>query len=180
MCDIRWTAPRSRLAFAHAAEEKLRRLSLDLVHDTGTGTYCDVLQPHGGSYQALWEQKLLLLPRWLRPFKCLARRVLPRYREMAALGRRQHVPDGRVVLALSQRVAGDLQRDHRVPPERICLTYNGVNTDRFAPEHREQWRETTRRQLGVRDRTVLFLIVSRTTSASRVCGRWSRRWAVWR
>ena len=33
---------RSRVGFAEAAESKLRSLGLDVIHDTGSGWYCDV------------------------------------------------------------------------------------------------------------------------------------------
>ncbi len=153
-------ATRSRLAFAAAAEQTLRRLNLDVIHDTGAGTYCDLFQPHGGSPMAVFEQKLLLAPAWLRPWKRVAQRLLPRYRHFAALARRQFAADGRTVVALSRRVAADLQHWHHVSPERIRLVYNGVDTARFSPENRERWRESLRRELGVSQRTVLFLIVA--------------------
>ena len=47
----------SRLEFATAAEEALRGLDLDVIHDTGCGWHCDVFQPHGGSRVASFEQK---------------------------------------------------------------------------------------------------------------------------
>jgi UDP-glucose:(heptosyl)LPS alpha-1,3-glucosyltransferase len=138
----------------------LRRLNLDVIHDTGAGTYCDLFQPHGGSPMAVFEQKLLLAPAWLRPWKRAAQGVLPRYRQFAALSRRQFAADGRLVVALSRRVAADFQRWHQVPPERIRLVYNGVDTVRFAPENRDRWRNKLRQDLGVNQRTVLFLVVA--------------------
>ena len=153
-------ATRSRLDFGRAAEEAARGLDLDVVHDTGAGWYCDVFQPHGGSRTAQIEQSLQLLPRYMRPAKRMAIKVLPRYREFAALMRRQYVDDGRVFLALSNRVADDFQRLHGVPPERIRVILNGVDTDQFSPQHREDHRRTVRRRLGVDDDTILLLIAA--------------------
>ena len=42
----------SRLDRARRAEQVLRGLRLDVVHDMGAGVYCDVFQPHGGSRAA--------------------------------------------------------------------------------------------------------------------------------
>ena len=100
-------AARGRLDFGRAAEETARGLDLDIIHDTGAGWYCDVFQPHGGSRFAAIEQNVRLLPPYMRPAKRTAARFLPRYREFAALMKRQYVDDGRVFLALSNRVAED-------------------------------------------------------------------------
>ena len=153
-------ATRSRLDFGRAAEETAGGLDLDVVHDTGAGWYCDVFQPHGGSRTALIEQSVQLLPRYARPAKRTAVKVLPRYREFAALMRRQYVDDGRVFLALSNRVADDFRRLHGVRPERIRVVPNGVDTERFSPQHREDHRRAVRRRLGVDDGTLLLLIVA--------------------
>jgi UDP-glucose:(heptosyl)LPS alpha-1,3-glucosyltransferase len=151
---------RSRLGFAEAARRKLQTLPLDVIHDTGAGWYCDVFQPHLGSWAALGEQKLRMLPSWLRPLKRALSWALPRYREFRRLTARQYAADGRLVLALSRRVAADFQRFHGVSPDRIRLVYNGVDTARFSPEHRATYREGIRRWLGVDDQTLVLLIVA--------------------
>jgi UDP-glucose:(heptosyl)LPS alpha-1,3-glucosyltransferase len=150
---------RSRLAFAAAAERKLRALSLDVIHDMGSGWYCDVFESHDGSRYAQWEQKLQTLPWCLRPIKRRLTRVLPRYQEFRKLLVRQFADSGRIILALSRMVAGDYLRYHGVHPEQIRLIYNGVDTERFSPEHRRQYREPVRRHLGVRDDETLLLFV---------------------
>ena len=50
-------------------------------------------------------------------------------------------------VALSERVAAELQRYYGVPRERIVLIPNGVNLDRFCPEPDD--RAATRRELGL-------------------------------
>ena len=59
----------SRLERARSAEELLRQLDLDIIHDLGFGWYCDILQPHGGSRIAAAERNLATSPAWLRPFQ---------------------------------------------------------------------------------------------------------------
>ena len=153
-------ATRGRLDFGRAAEETARGLDLDVIHDTGAGWYCDVFQPHGGSRIAAIEQNVRMMSRYLQPAKRRAVKVLPRYREFAALARRQYVDDGRVFLALSNRVADDFRRLHGVRPEQIRVIPNGVDTDRFSPRHREDHRRAVRQRLGVDDSTLLLLIVA--------------------
>jgi len=57
-------------------------------------------------------------------------------------------------------VAADLERIHGVRPARIRLIYNGVDTERFSPDHRRQYREPIRRRLGIPEQSVLLLIVA--------------------
>ena len=163
----RWIIPhpipahRYRMERGRAAEEILRQLNLDIVHDMGFGWYGDILQPHGGSRTAAEERNLMLAPKWMHPIKRVVDRFLPRYREFAELTRMQFgSPNGPVVLALSQMVYRDMQRLHGLPDSRLRLIYNGVDVQRFSPEWRAEHREPTRRRLGVADDEVLFLIVA--------------------
>jgi UDP-glucose:(heptosyl)LPS alpha-1,3-glucosyltransferase len=149
---------RSRLAWAAAAETRLRELDFDVVHDMGAGWYCDILQPHGGCRAAWFEQSLKMLPAWQRSAKGIAARYLPRYREFEKLSQRQAGGE-HLVLALSQMTRRDLAERDGVPQDRLRLVYNGVDLQRFSPTHRDQHREPMRRQLGLSDET-LFLIVA--------------------
>ena len=150
---------RSRLGRAEAAEATMRGLRLDLVHDMGMGWYCDVFHSHDGSRFAQWEAKLRALPGWLRPAKRGMLCALPRYREFARLVARQFEDRGQLVVALSQMVARDYQHHHNVPAEQIRLVYNGVDTARFSPDRRAEYREAVRARLGVSAEEMLVLFV---------------------
>lgn len=153
-------APRSRLALAAAIETQLRKLNLDVVHDTGTGWTADVFQPHGGSRFAAHRQNLQLLPRALRPLKRWTSHWLPRYREFAALAHRQYSNPHCLFLPLSRMVAHDMQQLHGVKPEQMRIVYNGVDTEHFAPDAEDQHRSNIRQQLGIAAEEVLLLIVA--------------------
>lgn len=148
----------SRSGFADAAAELLRDLPLDVIHDMGAGHTCDVFQPHGGSRTASFEQNLLLLPAWRRPWKRRLAAPLPRYREFNRLAQRQYAPAGRRFIALSRMVARDMERFHGVPPERVRLVYNGVDLERFSPANRELHRDEVRRRLEVGDKLLLLIV----------------------
>jgi len=150
---------RSRLGFATAAEDVLRGLALDVIHDMGSGWYCDLFESHDGSRFAQWEQKLRVLPPWARPVKQGLISVLPRYREFRKLLARQFADPGRLILALSRMVADDYVRYHGVRPEQIRLIHNGVDTKRFSPDHRAEHRDAVRRELGVDPDEMLLLFV---------------------
>jgi len=153
-------AGNSRTVFAAALADKLRTLSLDVVHDTGCGWHCDVLQPHGGSRAASFEQNLLLSPNWLRPLKRHATSWLPRYREFDELTRRQYHDPRKLFMAISKMVAHDLMHYHHVSPGQVRLVYNGVDTTRFSPAHRVAHRAEVRERLKVADHETLLLIVA--------------------
>ena len=147
-----------RLGFAEAAAARLQSLSMDIVHDMGAGWQCDVFQPHGGSRQAAIEQNLLLSPKWLRPVKRHLTHLLPRYRQFQQLSTRQYARDGRTVVAVSQMVARQVQEFHGVLPEQIRVIYNGVDCQRFSPQHQVRHREQVRQRLGLRDEVLLLIV----------------------
>ncbi len=154
----RTTGRLSRLEFAAQAEQIARCLPLDLVHDMGSGWYCDVFQPHGGSRRATLRQNMLLRPRWWRPINRRLQSVLPRYREFDRLMERQYVDDGRVLIALSQMVRRDFRQLHEARDEQIRIVYNGVDLERFTPDNQAVHRQATRRKLGVDDQEVLLFL----------------------
>jgi len=150
---------RNVLRKAAAAEAALRRLNVDMVHDIGLGWHSHVLQSEDGSRLAQWEQKLLLLPPWQRPWKRAMLRALPRYRDFRRLMARQFNDPQRIVIAVSRMCASHYQHYHDVPAERIRLVYHGADYQRFSPVHRTRWREAVRDRLHVCDDEMLLLFV---------------------
>jgi UDP-glucose:(heptosyl)LPS alpha-1,3-glucosyltransferase len=150
----------SPITFAGAVQAVLEPLALDIVHDMGTGWYCDVFHPHGGSMASSAERKLLFLPAWLRGLKRAANRLLPRHRTFHTLMQRQYADHGQIVLALSRTSAADYQRFHGVAARQIRIVYNGVDIERFSPERCRPLREAMRLRLGLSAKTVLALIVA--------------------
>lgn len=158
--EHRLSATGSRIEFAQAAERRLDELRLDVTHDMGYGWHCDIFQPHGGSRAAANEQNLLLAPCCLRTVKRQAARYLPRYREFHRLAMAQYMADDRLFIALSKMVARDFERHHGVYREKIRLVYNGVDLERYSPEHQRRYRAVVRDELGVADHETLLLIVA--------------------
>ncbi len=150
---------RSVLGRAAAAEQKLRTLGLDVIHDFGTGWYNDILQSPNGSRIAQWESMLQLLPAWVRPWKRAMIGVLPRYHDFRRLMARQFGDSGRIVLAISRMCARDYQHYHGVPTERIRLVYHGVDSKQFSSGNCERLREPVRDRLGICENETVFLFV---------------------
>jgi UDP-glucose:(heptosyl)LPS alpha-1,3-glucosyltransferase len=146
----------SALRRAARIEEKLRLLQLDVVHDMGCGWYADIFRPHGGSTLALWEHNLMRIPRW-RQIRFWREK---RYREQAEIEKRQLACGKAVIVAVSRMVQGHFRALHDLPAERMRLIYNGVDPDRFSPQHCGGFREPMRCELGCRDHETLFLLVA--------------------
>jgi UDP-glucose:(heptosyl)LPS alpha-1,3-glucosyltransferase len=159
----RIAADRSRMGFAQAAAEHIKLLKLDVVHDMGAGWNCDVFQPHGGSHLAWLARRADMYPRWLRPLKRSLDVLLPRQRDFTRHCRRQFASRhsaSKTFIALSQTVADDFVRLHRVPQDQVAVVYNGVDCRRYSPEHRAVHRANVRRQLRIRDEDVMLLLAA--------------------
>ncbi len=144
-----------RLRWGADVEKLLTKEKFDIVHDMGDGWACDLFMPHHGSRQAGQRQNLLLLPSSLRPIQSILQQTVPRYREFAELERRQYSLDrAKRFVAISKRVADDMQQLHGVPSEKIDLVYNGIDTERFFPGTNPALRE----EWGWSDRTIFLLV----------------------
>ena len=154
------TAGRSRMQYAAALQRRLLGLDCDIVHETGAGWHCNVFQPHFGSRQALLERRLRALPTVLQPARRLAVALLPRYRQFQRLAARQYVNDGRLFVALSQRVADDFVRFHGVKRDWIRIVPNGVDCARFSPGRRREFGAAVRGELRLSENAVLLLLVA--------------------
>ncbi len=146
--------PRSRLDRAAALAAQLPAMGFDLVHDMGIGWAADIIHPHGGSTKALWEHNLLRIPKW-RQIRFWREK---RYRELAEIERRQHDNRTATIVAVSRMVSHHFESFHHLPTARMRVIYNGVDVERFTPLHREKYRDATRRELGVRDEVLFFML----------------------
>lgn len=150
----------SRLAFGEAVEKLTPAIAADVVHDMGEGWDCDLFMPHHGTRLGGFLQNSKLAPPWLRWTRPIAWKTLPRYREFAALERRQYrcLP-GKRFIALSRMVADHMKAFHGVPEDAIRIIPNGVDAERFTPANSLRERQLMRRKLGMDDR-IIFLIVA--------------------
>jgi UDP-glucose:(heptosyl)LPS alpha-1,3-glucosyltransferase len=159
------TVPRtkSRVAFAEAADEIVRKLELDVVHDTGFGWHFDILQPHGGSHAGWLRRRLDMYPPWVRAVKRPIDALLPRHRDFERHSRRQYAvgqTPGKIFVALSEMVADDFVRLHGIRAEQIKIVYNGVDCQRFSPDHRARHREIIRRKHGISEESLVLLLAA--------------------
>jgi UDP-glucose:(heptosyl)LPS alpha-1,3-glucosyltransferase len=80
-------------------------------------------------------------------------------RAMAWLGARFYRASNAAIVAISQSVKHDLALFEGANPASISVVPNGVDVDRFCPENRWRYRETTRRSLGLTAANTAVLFV---------------------
>ena len=159
MHTLAWSA--HRLDRAAAVARAVAALAPDVTHDTGVGWSYDVIQPQAGSMLANHRRDLASLSlgaRWRRQMSPAWRRWR---RDARELEQRQYVGAKGLVLAVSDMVARELQCRFGVPPERVRVVPNGVDTDRYAPARCAAMRATARALIGADAKTPVFLFAAR-------------------
>jgi UDP-glucose:(heptosyl)LPS alpha-1,3-glucosyltransferase len=152
-------ARRSPLAFALAVSKRLAAIRPLISHDMGAAIGCDVLQPHVGSGLACWNGSVASYPAWLRPIKRLCG-LSPRYRRLRQLRAAQYNGGSAAFIAVSHKVARDMQSLHHVPAARIRVVHNGVDLSRFTSVAVRDARPAIRRFYGIGDDEVLLIAVA--------------------
>jgi UDP-glucose:(heptosyl)LPS alpha-1,3-glucosyltransferase len=154
---------KSRYEHANSATHLLKSLDLDVVHDMGVGWSFDFLQPHGGTHAAWMTRRLDMYPWWFRALKGPVDRLMPRRRDFDRHWDRQRAAIERsdaTIIALSQFVAEGFEEVHGVHAGRIKIVYNGVDSQRFSPDHRSRYRSLMRESLGLEENTLLLLLAA--------------------
>ena len=96
------------------------------------------------------------IPRW-RQIRFWQER---RYREQSEIERRQLANPRALIVAVSEMVQEHFRTLHGVPRERLRLIHNGVDGERFSPEHCAGLRAAARRTFGCSDNETVFLLVA--------------------
>lgn len=135
--------------FTLSASLALKRHPHAAVLSHGDSLRGDVLIVHAVNAESLAEKRRAGEWRWLLNPMHLWVGLRDRY--MIGGGRY------RIFVAVSQRVAEELQRHYRVPQERIRVIPNGANLARFR-RHAEAG-QAIRREFGIPDRAPLMLFV---------------------
>jgi len=152
-----------RVSFARRCAQMLieGEEDFDLVHGFGKSIHMDVFRPGGGVHRA-WQEldPLCVEGRAARCWRRLRRKLAPGQWSVLRLEAKQYRagPDGPEIIANSKMVRDHILRYYAIPPARIHVVYNGVDTKRFSPANRERSRTEVRRRfgLGADDRVLLF------------------------
>ena len=149
------------LSFARRVRERLQRLQADVSMATGKALGQRVYQPHGGTVLGSQRQNLLRVRgETARRLKACWNRVSPGHRALRRLDARQFADPMTHFVAVSDMVRRDMRSFYGIAEHRITLIYNGIDVERFHPDHIRTSRADVRRQLLIADTATVFLLVA--------------------
>jgi len=117
------------LAFSHAARRATVRLRPDVVHSFARTLHQDVYRAGGGSHADYLERRHGATGGRLR-------RLSPRHATLLWIESRIFADPFQLVQCNSEMVRREIRRRYHLSDERLCVTPNPVDLERFRPEHR--------------------------------------------
>jgi UDP-glucose:(heptosyl)LPS alpha-1,3-glucosyltransferase len=136
------------LWFSRAAGAAARREGADVVLSFARVIDADVLRSGGGAHSSYVHAAR----QWQTGAARIAMQLSLYHRAQIAVERTGfRSPRLKCAIAVSGLVRGDLLKTFVLAPERVVTLYNGVELDRFAPEHNAAERVGIRGELGVPD-----------------------------
>lgn len=142
-------------SFARCACRALEKRHFDLVQSHERVACCDIYRAGDGVHRE-W---LLQRRRVLDVFARAALALNPYHRYVLGAERAMfHSPRLRAVICNSRMVQEEIQRHFGLPPERLHLVYNGIDTAAYHPDVKRQ-RAALRASLGIPPDPPLFLFV---------------------
>jgi UDP-glucose:(heptosyl)LPS alpha-1,3-glucosyltransferase len=136
------------LAFSRGAA-RATRSGFDVVHSLARTVSQDIYRTGGGSH-ASYMEAVYASPR-------THALLSPRHRVLLRIEERVFADPRQIIQCNARGTAVDISRRFGVPEERLCVIYNGVDTDRFHPERRMAARSEVRRSLGLGGPAALFV-----------------------
>ncbi len=149
------------LAFSREVDHRFEQHCPDVVHAITPCLSADIYQPRGGTFIETMERNVALRRSPVaRHLKRLANRFNLKQRTMLKLERDLIMrPRPPVVIAISEYVAGQLDRHYRVPPERVVRIFNGVDPPDL-PADRVAARQRLRERLDISEHETLAILVA--------------------
>ncbi|MBN1615121.1 MAG: glycosyltransferase family 4 protein [Deltaproteobacteria bacterium] len=150
------------VAFALKHRRAVKRIPFDVVLGFGNTISMNVYQSHGGVHWLSTERKLYVIGHpFLRALKRLLTRLSLKHRARHWVESAPFRSSARPkIVAISDMIREDMASYFHVDRSQIEVVYNGVDTDRYNAALRDTRRGPLRRQFGIGDEEVVFLIVS--------------------
>ncbi len=144
------------VTFAANSSRLLKESPLDLVISFDRTLCQDIYRAGDGCHKEWLRQRSKVLP----PVKRIVTYLNPLHLTYLLLERRLFGSKRlKVVITNSNRVKRELMSHYKLPEERICVIYNGVNLDKFLPSERPGLRGIYRNTLGLKSDSVVLLFV---------------------
>jgi len=147
----------NQLLFSFFTRRALKNAYFDIVHSHERVTQFDVLTIHCPCYRGfITDQKRL----WGKMKVWLSVATSPRHLAYLWLEKKQFTyQKNRLLIAVSNNVRRNVQRNYGLPDKIFRLAYPGVNADQFSPQKNDELRNQTRSQLGISKDEVVILFV---------------------
>ena len=142
-------------SFARAVRKLLRTRAFDIVQSHERIPGCDIYRAGDGVHREWLQQRARTLSSWgrllqtLSPYHCYIKHAEKRVFTSSLL---------RVVICNSEMVKTEIQRHFGLPPAKLQIIHNGVDTDVFHPRLK-QHRAAVRAQYKIPETATLFLFV---------------------
>jgi UDP-glucose:(heptosyl)LPS alpha-1,3-glucosyltransferase len=144
------------LSFAIKSRSMLKKERFDIIHSFERTIYQDVYRAGDGCHREWLQQRIKIDP----PYKYFVNKINPLH--LLLLWIEGHIfKEGnyRMIVANSVRGKDEIIKHYGVPPEKIQVVYNAVDTDRFNRPDANEIRRQVRKSLGTSldDRVLIYV-----------------------
>ena len=144
----------SVLSFSRNSASKLKSERFDCIVSFERTEYQDIYRAGDGCHRAWLELRTEVEP----SFKRLSFRINPLHRYTLSLEKYifENTP---IIVVNSAMVKEQIRRYYGTPEEKIIVSYNGVDLNKFSPLNRIGWRSEMRQAIGIgeHDKVILFV-----------------------
>ncbi len=145
------------VAFIAGTRRLIARERFDVVHNQIRPFLPGVVTVGGGCHRFYLER---VLPREQGRLAAWAKRCTPLHQILLGLERRYYRAEATTWVIANSRLNRDgILAYYPLPRSRICVVYNGVDSERFAPENATRFRVEVRRTLELTDEDLGLLFV---------------------
>lgn len=142
---FRFMAP---LTYAYFADRAIKKEDFDIIHSQTRTYYQDVATLGGGCHRAWIDEGSRL--KLLDPF----------HRAVLSIEKRQFQNGNYKRIIVNSKLSKyGILKFYPVPEERIKVIHNGIDTERFSPANKEQYRTEIRRRHNLSDNDFVILYV---------------------
>lgn len=155
---IPYPPPARLISFVLAARMGVMRDRFDVVQSHERSLTQDIYRAGEGCHRAYLRVKA----RHLGSARRLALRANPSHVLLLSLERRIFTSGStRRIVAISRQGREEIRRLYGVPESRLSVIYNGVDQERFHPDHRKRFGPAIRAEFGIpRDAWVILMVGS--------------------
>jgi UDP-glucose:(heptosyl)LPS alpha-1,3-glucosyltransferase len=160
---LRFSSPGKNLSFAYFSNRVLSKMRFNVIHSMERIFYQDIFRASGGIIP------VQLLQRYPNPVVRWFKAIGPRRLVLRYLEHKIFLDRGcKLIMTNSELVKGQIIEHYKVNPERIIVIYNGVDTSRFHPGVKEEYRRDVRGKYGIGKEELVLLFVSNDFKLKRL------------